>query len=182
MCFGPESAEVARLTAPAGGGDHLPVFSTADLFDDHAERLTSCTLQLRDLGGVEAFCGPIRAVSVDDDNLDVHELLAEPGNGSVLVIDNGGSLRVAMIGDKMAARAHDNGWAGLVIHGAVRDVTALRRVQVGIRALGANPARASKRGGGVRDGNVEFGEAVFRTGEWLYADADGVVVTPRPLG
>jgi len=155
--------------------------STADLFDDHAEYLTSCTLQFRDLGGVEAFSGPIRTVSVDDDNLDVHQMLAEPGDGAVLVVDNGGSLRVAMVGDRMAARARDNGWSGLIINGAVRDVNALREVEVGIRALGSNPARASKRGGGERDATVEFGGSVFRTGEWLYCDADGVVVASHRL-
>lgn len=155
--------------------------STADLFDDHANLLVSCTLQFRDLGGVEAFAGPIRTLKVEDDNLDVHEMLAEPGGGSVLVVDNGGSLRVAMIGDRMAARARDNGWSGLVIYGAVRDVNALRDVEVGIRALGANPARASKRGGGTRDETVEFGGTFFRTGEWLYCDSDGVVVAPHEL-
>lgn len=155
--------------------------TTADLFDDHAELLVSCSLQFRDLGGVESFAGPIRTVSVDDDNLDVHEMLAEPGEGAVLVIDNGGSLRVAMVGDRMATRARDNGWSGLVIHGAVRDVLALQDVEVGIRALGTNPARASKRGDGARDINVDFGGTVFRAGEWLYCDADGVVVAPREL-
>lgn len=155
--------------------------STADLFDDHGERLWSCVTQLRDLGGVTAFGGPIRTVRCDDDNLDVHEVLSEDGGGAVLVVDNAASLRVAMVGDRMGARARDNGWAGVIVNGAVRDVVELGSIAVGIKALGTNPARATKRGGGERDVPVEFGGVVFRPGAWVYGDADGVVVAPHEL-
>lgn len=151
-------------------------FSTADLSDERPDALASCALQLRDLGGVRAFQGPVATVRCDEDNALVREVLSEPGAGRVLVVDGGGSLRCALVGDNLAAIANDNGWAGIVVHGAVRDVVGVGQVPVGLKALGTNPRRSGKAGGGERDVPVSFGGVTFTPGAQLYADEDGVLV------
>lgn len=151
---------------------------TSDLYDLHREQLESCDLPLRQLGGVTRFAGEIVTFRSFEDNLLLKEIVAEPGRGRVLVVDTDGSTRVAMLGDNMAARAVGNGWAGIVVHGAVRDVAALRTLPIGIKALGANPRRSRKEGVGQRDAVVAFGGAVFTPGATLVSDDDGVVVLP----
>ena len=99
-----------------------------------------------------------------------------PGDGRVLVVDGGGSRRVALLGDNIAGIARDNGWAGLVVHGCVRDVAALHALVIGVRALGSNPRRSGKAGGGELDLAVSFGGVTFAPGAMLYADDDGIVV------
>lgn len=149
--------------------------STADLMDRQGNELESCDLDLRSYGGVTRFSGRIRTVRCRDDNVLVHRLIAEPGPGQVLVVDGGGSLHTALVGDVIAAQAATNGWAGVVIHGAVRDVAALRGLAMGVRALGSNPRRSGKHGDGEVDVPVSFGGATFRPGEELFADEDGIV-------
>jgi regulator of ribonuclease activity A len=151
-------------------------FSTADLVDEHGEALQSCDLQLRQFGGRARFHGPIRTVACFQDNALVKRVLSEPGKGAVLVVDGGGSLHVALVGDLTAGLAQANGWAGLVVHGAVRDVAALGRLDIGIKALGANPRKSAKLAAGQVDVPVSFGGVTFRPGEHLYSDEDGVVV------
>jgi regulator of ribonuclease activity A len=151
-------------------------FSTADLVDEHGEALQSCDLQLRQFGGRARFHGPIRTVACFQDNALVKRVLSEPGEGAVLVVDGGGSLHVALVGDLIAGLAQANGWAGLVVHGAVRDVAALGRLDIGIKALGANPRKSAKLAAGQVDVPVSFGGVTFRPGEHLYSDEDGVVV------
>jgi regulator of ribonuclease activity A len=129
-------------------------------------------------GAVRSFAGPVRTVSCHEDNALLHTLLREPGDGAVVVVDGGASLRTALLGDLMAARARDNGWAGLVIRGAVRDAALLADVRVGVRALGANPRRSGKAGKGEVDAPVTFGGVTFATGDILHADEDGVVLLP----
>ena len=158
--------------------------STADLYDERGDALDSLPLQLQDLGGVTAFDGPVRTVrcQAPDGSLDnalVKAVLASPGDGAVLVIDGGGSLASALVGDIIAASAVDNGWAGLVIHGAVRDRDAIRRLPLGVKALGSNPRKSAKDGVGERDVPVAFGGVEFVPGQTLWADEDGVVAT-RP--
>jgi regulator of ribonuclease activity A len=151
-------------------------FSTADLVDEHGEALQSCDLQLRQFGGRGRFHGPIRTVACFQDNALVKRVLSEPGEGAVLVVDGGGSLHTALVGDLIAGLAQGNGWAGLVVHGAVRDVEALGRLDIGIKALGANPRKSAKLAAGQVDVPVSFGGVTFRPGEHLYSDEDGVVV------
>ena len=151
-------------------------FSTADLVDEHGEALQSCDLQLRQFGGRGRFHGPIRTVACFQDNALVKRVLSEPGEGSVLVVDGGGSLHTALVGDLIAGLAQANGWAGLVVHGAVRDVEALGRLDIGVKALGANPRKSAKLAAGQVDVPVSFGGVTFRPGEHLYSDEDGVVV------
>jgi regulator of ribonuclease activity A len=153
-----------------------PVTATADLLDEHGEHASVCELELRQYGGVRAFAGPIATVRCYEDNLLLKQQLAEPGEGRVLVVDGGGSVRVALVGDKVAALARDSGWAGVVINGAVRDVATLPDVQVGIRALGSNPRRSAKEGTGEAGVPLVFGGITFRPGATLYSDDDGIVV------
>jgi len=152
--------------------------SVADLCDEREDEIEVCIAPLRDFGGRIAFSGPIRTVRCHEDNSLVKATLEEPGEGCVLVVDGGGSLRRALLGDMLGASAVRNGWAGLVIHGAVRDTAALANLEIGIKALGAVPMRGTKRGEGVVDTPVAFGGVVFVPGDHLYADEDGVAVLP----
>jgi regulator of ribonuclease activity A len=153
--------------------------ATSDLYDLHTESLQSCDLQLRQFGAVRSFEGEVVTFRSHEDNLQLKAMIVEPGHGKVLVIDTFGSLHVAMIGDHMAGLALENGWAGLVVNGCVRDVAALARLPIGIKALGANPRRSRKDGAGERDAVVAFGGATFTPGARLVSDDDGIVVLPK---
>lgn len=154
------------------------VIGTADLYDEYEEQLQSCDLQFRQFGGRRSFAGRVVTVRCREDNGLVKEVLAAPGEGQVLVVDGGGSLHTALIGDLIAASAVANGWAGVVINGAVRDVVALGLLDLGIKALGTNPRKSTKTGAGERDVVVAFGGATFTPGARLVSDEDGVVVLP----
>lgn len=156
-------------------------FATADLIDEYGAELASCETQFRSYGARERFCGQVRTVRCLEDNALVKSVLATPGAGRVLVVDGGGSLRTALMGDLIAGSAVANGWAGVVINGAVRDVVALRDLDLGIRALGSNPRKSAKQGTGETEIPVEFGGAEFAPGAWLYADEDGIVLAARRL-
>jgi len=132
-------------------------------------------------GGLEAFCGPVRTVKCFEDNSLVKQAVNEPGEGAVLVVDAGGSQRCAMLGDMLAELALDNGWAGVVMYGCVRDVDILAETELGIQALGAHPRRSEKRGEGVRDIPVTFAGVTLRPGQWLYADNSGIVIANERL-
>ena len=154
---------------------------TADLIDAHGDRLQSCEVQFRQFGGRRNFHGPGRTIRTLEDNALLKQMLAEPGQGAVLVVDGGGSLRAALLGDLIAARALENGWAGVIIFGAVRDTVALGQLDLGIKALGSNPRKSGKVGTGSRDILVSFGGATFTPGAWVYSDDDGIVVSPTQL-
>ncbi|MDO3635864.1 ribonuclease E activity regulator RraA [Mycolicibacterium arseniciresistens] len=150
--------------------------ATADLVDDIGPDVRSCDLQLRQFGGRSEFAGPITTVRCFQDNALLKSVLSEPGDGGVLVIDGDGSVHTALVGDVIAALGRDNGWAGLVINGAVRDAAVLRTLDIGIKALGTNPRKSSKTGAGERDVAVEFGGVRFAPGDIAYSDDDGIVV------
>lgn len=156
-------------------------FATADLIDDFGDELTVCSTQFRSYGGRSRFFGPVETVRCREDNALVRQVLATSGAGRVLVVDGGGSLRTALMGDMIAASAVAHGWTGVVINGAVRDVVALHDLDLGIKALGSNPRKSTKDGAGAMGVPVEFGGAVFRPGQWLYSDEDGIVLAARPL-
>jgi regulator of ribonuclease activity A len=156
-------------------------FTTADLVDAHSDVVKSCEAQFRQYGGRVRFHGPIRTVKSTEDNALLKQTLSTAGDGAVLVVDGGGSLRSALVGDLIAGLGQKNGWAGLVIWGAVRDTVALGGVDIGIKALGSNPWRSSKNGTGQVDVPVSFGGVEFRPGNWLYSDEDGILVSSRRL-
>lgn len=150
--------------------------ATADLVDEIGPGVRSCDLQLRQFGGRSEFAGPITTVKCFEDNALLKSVLSEPGDGGVLVIDGDGSLHSALVGDVIAGLGIENGWAGLVINGAVRDAATLRTLDIGIKALGTNPRKSAKTGKGLRDAAVDFGGVVFVPGEIAYGDDDGIVV------
>lgn len=153
--------------------------STADILDAHPVEARVCELVFHQFGGVSAFSGPISTVRCHEDNVVLKRHLGEPGEGRVLVIDGGGSRRVALLGDMVAGLAAGNGWAGLIVNGCVRDSVALRAHDVGIQALGTNPRPSGKAGAGEIDVTVEFGGVTFEPGAMLYSDDDGVVAIDR---
>ncbi|MFD7688383.1 ribonuclease E activity regulator RraA [Streptomyces sp. NPDC059781] len=151
---------------------------TADLVDQYGTELRVCDLQFRQFGGHRGFAGPVRTVSCHEDNGLLRDLLRTPGDGAVLVVDGGGSLRTALVGDLIAGSAQDNGWAGLVLHGAVRDSAALAGLRLGVKALGTVPRKSGKDAAGAVDVPVAFGGVTFRPGDILHADDDGIVLLP----
>ena len=155
-------------------------FSTCDLCDAHmadvGTRFFILPPVFRDLGGVPRFSGVVATVRCHEDNAMVKAALDEPGRGRVLVVDGGGSLRRALVGGNVAAAAAKNGWAGVVVDGAVRDTAELAATAVGIRALALIPIPTVKRGVGERDVAVQIQGVWVRPGDRLFADADGIVV------
>ena len=154
---------------------------TCDLCDAHPDAVRVLDLPLRDFGGRVAFAGIVSTVLALEDNSRVREAVAEAGVGRVLVIDGGGSTRRSMLGDVLAEQAVANSWAGVVVHGVIRDSLAIGQLDLGVKALGTVPLKTDKRGQGVRDVPVTFGGVTIRPGDWLAADADGVLVADRPL-
>lgn len=149
---------------------------TADLYDQHGDALQSVSIQFQDFGGRLAFHGPARTVKCFEDNGLIKEILSFPGDGAVLVVDGGGSLRFALLGDMIAASAVANGWAGVIIHGAVRDRAILAELELGIKALGSNPRKTVKRSHGVVDEVITIGDVQVRPGAMVYADIDGILI------
>jgi regulator of ribonuclease activity A len=151
---------------------------TADVLDEYGDRAAVCLLQFRSFGAA-AFSGRIATVRCFEDNVLVRATVSEPGEGRVLVVDGGGSLRYALLGDNIAAIALERGWAGVMINGCVRDAAELDALGLGVKALGTNPRPSRKGGEGETGIPVEFGEVTFEPGALLYADEDGVVVVPE---
>ena len=149
---------------------------TADLVDSIGPDVRSCDLQFRQFGGRAEFAGPISTVRCFQDNALLKSVLSQPSPGGVLVIDGGGSLHTALVGDVIAELARSNGWAGLIINGAVRDAAALRGIDIGIKALGTNPRKSGKTGDGDRDVEITLGGVTFVPGQTAYSDDDGIIV------
>jgi regulator of ribonuclease activity A len=168
------------MTAPSP-----TAFSTCDICDVHKGDTSGGFRVLPPvflaLGGVAAFWGPVSTVKCHEDNTQVKAAVESPGEGRVLVVDGGGSLRRALVGGNLAAAAAKNGWAGLVVDGCVRDVAELNAAAVGIRALALMPLPTERRGEGQRDVAVQIQGVWVRPGDWLYADADGMVVSAQAL-
>ena len=156
--------------------DSLVEFATADLYDELGDALGSCDVQFRQYGGRARFHGRIVTVRCHEDNALLKSVVSEPGEGQVLVVDGGGSVHRALMGDVIATIAQGNGWAGVIINGAVRDVATLRTIDIGIKALGSNPRKSAKVGAGERDVPVSFGGCAFRPGADVFSDEDGIVV------
>jgi regulator of ribonuclease activity A len=149
--------------------------TTSDLFDENPGA-ASCETQFRQFGAVRSFSGPIATVRCHEDNVLLRAHVSEAGDGRVLVVDGGGSLACALLGDNIAKIALSNGWAGLVVYGCVRDVAALAELAIGVKALGTNPRPSGKAGAGEAGVAVTFGGAEFVPGAMLHADDDGVIV------
>jgi regulator of ribonuclease activity A len=156
-------------------------FTTADLCDAFPGLVQVAQPLFREYGGLERFAGPAETLRVQDDNTLVREMLETPGQGRVLVVDGGGSMKCALVGGRLAGLAQNNGWAGVIVNGCIRDSVEIRQLRVGIRALNAVPMRSGKNGDGERGGTVRFAGVVFAPGRFVYADTDGVLVAERDL-
>ena len=158
--------------------------ATCDLCDAHKNDSSGAFRVLppvfRDFGGRAAFAGPVTTVKCFEDNTSVKAAVESPGHGRVLVVDGAGSLRRALLGGNLGAAAARNGWAGVLVHGCVRDAAELAECEVGIRALALMPLPTEKRNAGERDVPVQIDGIWIRPGDFLYADDDGIVVTAQP--
>jgi len=163
--------------------DSLP---TAEICDTNATHLTNGDLRIlhpvfQKFGQSRAFSGPAVTVKVFEDNVLVRELLETKGEGRVLVIDGGGSMRCALVGGNLVQLAQNMGWSGIVMNGCIRDVDEINLCQVGVRALASHPLKSNKNGTGEKHVAVYVGGTFIRDGEWLYADNDGIIVSKFEL-
>ncbi len=156
-------------------------FATADLCDAHSDKVNIVAPMFMSFGAQTAFAGQIRTLKVFEDNALIRRTLSASGDGNVLVVDGGGSMRCALVGDQLALLAQQNNWSGVIVYGCVRDSMELNAIKVGIRALNTHPLRSLRQGTGDADIPVVFGGVKFMPGHWLYADGDGIVVAAEAL-
>jgi regulator of ribonuclease activity A len=156
-------------------------FHTTDLCDHHGERVLVADPIFKHFGKRTHFAGPIATLKVFEDNTLVRAALETAGHGRVLVVDGGGSLRCALVGGQLGELAVQQGWSGIVVWGCVRDSAELNALDLGVRAIATHPRKSVKKGEGSRDLQLHFAGTCFTPGHWLYADEDGMVITPEPL-
>lgn len=156
-------------------------YVTPDLCDEYPELIQVVEPMFNNYGGRESFGGEIVTLKAFEDNSKVRELVATDGKGKVMVVDGGGSLRRAMLGDMLAEKAAKNGWEGIIIYGCIRDVDVIMETDLGVQALATNPLKTDKKGLGEVNVEVKFGGVVFVPGQYVYADNNGVIVSPEPL-
>lgn len=154
---------------------------TADLIDDHAADLTLVHLPFRRFGKNSHFAAQIQTVKCFEDNTVVRAQLETPGEGRVLVVDGGGSTRIALLGDMLADLAIKNGWAGLVLNAAIRDSADIEQMDTLVFALATSPVKSAKEGWGKVGCKIGFGGVTFEPGDWIYGDADGVLHSKKKL-
>jgi regulator of ribonuclease activity A len=156
-------------------------FVTPDLCDDNPEQVRVLAPLFKNFGGKKAFYGEIVTVKCFEDNSLVKEHAANDGTGKVMVVDGGGSLRCALLGDLIAENAFKNNWQGIIIYGCVRDVDALAKLELGVQALASIPIKSNRKGRGDLNIDITFGGVTFKAGEYVYADNNGVIVSEDAL-
>lgn len=156
-------------------------FKTADLCDDFSDQLSIVAPMFKSYGGHIKFSGTIHTVKIFEDNVLVRDALEQPVDDGVLVIDGGGSMRCALLGDMLAELGCKNGWQGVVVYGCIRDSADINQMPIGVRALDTHPLKSIKKGAGDRNIPVTFGGVTIQPGHYLYADEDGVVISEKPL-
>lgn len=154
---------------------------TTDLSDAHGDLVVHCRPIFRNFGGRARFSGPIATVACLGDNVVFERALGNVAPGTVIVVDGGGALDCALLGDRLGGIAVDRGLPGLIVYGCVRDTAELAGLDVGILALAPHPRRSAKRGRGARDVPVSFADVLWLPGHHVYSDPDGVIVSPDPL-
>ncbi|GGE09009.1 4-hydroxy-4-methyl-2-oxoglutarate aldolase [Marinithermofilum abyssi] len=154
---------------------------TADLCDHYKGALQVCAPMFRSFGGKRRFAGPITTVKVWEDNVLVRQAIETAPEGSIIIVDGGGSKRCALLGDRLAAIAVSRGIAGMIIHGCVRDTADLAQLDLGVLALDSMPLKSKKEGKGERDLSVRFGGVIWEPGHWAAVDEDGIVLAPHPM-
>ncbi len=156
-------------------------FKTADLCDDYPERLSVLKPGFISYGDQQIFAGPVSTVRCYEDNSMVRRQLELSGNGRVLVVDAGHSLRCAMLGDLLAAMAIDNGWSGVIMNGLIRDSADISQMPLGVMALGTHPKKSEKKNSGDIDVSIDIAGVEIIPGDWVYADRDGIVFSHSKL-
>ena len=156
-------------------------FTTADLCDEFESLVKIAKPLFQDYGQLKSYYGEIATVKVFEDNMLVRKTLETEGRKRVLLVDGGASTRVALVGDQLAQIAYENGWAGIVVNGCIRDSAEIARIPIGLKALNTIPKKSIKKGLGEVDVSVEFAGLVFNPGDYLYADLDGVIVSEKNL-
>jgi regulator of ribonuclease activity A len=154
---------------------------TPDLCDQHADKVRVVDPIFKNFGGKKAFMGEIATVKCFEDNSCVRQILAKPGEGRVLVVDGGGSMRRACLGDVLCGMAVNHSWRGILVYGCIRDIDAIAQMNLGVQALGVHPMKTEKKSVGEIDVPVNFGGVTFSPGDTLYADNNGIVVSSWPL-
>ena len=154
---------------------------TADLIDDHADHLTLVHLPWRKFGTQPFIAAPVQTVKCHEDNTLIRAQLETPGEGHVLAVDAGGSTRVAVLGDMLADFGVQNGWAGVIINGAIRDSAVIDAMPTCVFALATSPVKSAKDGWGKVGTPIAFGGVTFAPGGWVYADADGILYSAKKL-
>jgi regulator of ribonuclease activity A len=156
-------------------------YITPDLCDAYPDLVQAVEPMFANFGGRDSFGGQIVTIKCHEDNSRVKEQVDQPGEGKVLVVDGGGSLRRALLGDMLAEKAAKNGWEGIVVYGCVRDVDILAQIDLGVQALASHPMKTDKRGIGDLNVVVTFAGVTFHPGHYVYADNNGIIVSPQPL-
>ena len=157
------------------------VFATTDIADDYGDAVYVLASMFHSYGGVMQFCGPAKTLLAFEDNTKLRAVVEGKGHGRVLVVNGGASKRCALFGGNLAKLAADNGWAGIIINGCVRDTAELAAEKVGIKALAVQPRKSRKRDLGIYDVPVKFAGVRIYPGDWIYADEDGIILSPEKL-
>lgn len=155
--------------------------ATADLYDEYGDDLQIATPMFNNYGGNKVFSGVISTVKCHEDNSFVRSTLEQPGEGKVLIVDGGGSLRCALLGDMLAELGIKNGWAGIIVYGCIRDSAVIGKMDIGVKGLNTNPKKSLKKNIGELDIPVSFAGVDFVPGHYIYADEDGFVVSAKQL-
>lgn len=162
-------------------------FITCDLLDDNTDKSIQVmppsidAKSFKNYGGRTTFGGQVVTVKCFEDNSKVKETLATQGAGRVLVVDGGASMRCALLGDMIAKSACDNGWAGVIVYGCVRDVDEIARMDIGVMALSSIPKKSVRKGAGEMNISLNIGGVLIDDGAWIYADNNGIIVCDEPL-
>jgi regulator of ribonuclease activity A len=155
--------------------------ATADLYDQFGDKVQVALPMFNDYGKKRKFSGPVSTLKVYEDNTLVRAALEEEGKGRVLVVDGGGSLRCALLGDMLAKLGQENDWQGIIVYGCIRDSVVIADMDIGVKALNTNPKKSVKKGAGDRDISLEFAGVKFVPGAYVYADEDGVLLANEKL-
>ena len=154
---------------------------TADLIDEHAADLKLVHLPFRCFGAKRSFSGQAQTIKCFEDNTLIRAQLETPGDARVLVVDAGGSTRMAVLGDMLASLAIQNNWAGIVLNGAIRDSAEINQMETLVFALATSPVKSAKEGWGKVGIAIDIGGVTITPGAWIYADADGVLTSSKQL-
>ncbi len=157
-------------------------YSVPDICDEFPEEISVLEPLFSSFGGKQRFSGEIITIRCFEDNSVLRDVVRTEGRGRVIVVDGGGSLRRALFGDMLAAKAEENGWQGVVINGCVRDVEILETIDLGVKALNCHPVKTDKRGEGQLNVPVSFAGVYFKPGQYLYTDKNGTIIAPGDLG